>query len=65
MVIDRAESYSFTNAGFMDGTKSVFAESKDVLSLSVVDVIPTGFEIFIMRTSILFLENLVQLSNEL
>jgi hypothetical protein len=63
MVIDRAESYSFTNAGFMDGTKSVFAESKDVLS--VVDVIPTGFEIFIMRTSILFLENLVQLSNEL
>ena len=63
MVIDRAESYSFTNAGFMDGTKSVFAESKDVLS--VVDVIPTGFEIFIMRTSILVLENLVQLSNEL
>jgi len=63
MVIDRAESYSFTNAGFVDGTKSVFAESKDVLS--VVDVIPTGFEIFIMRTSILFLENLVQLSNEL
>ena len=63
MVIDRAESYSFTNAGFVDGTKSVFAESKDVLS--VVDVIPTGFEIFIMRTSILFLENLVQLSNQL
>jgi hypothetical protein len=63
MVIYRAESYSFTNSGFMDGTKSVFAESKDVLS--VVDVIPTGFEIFIMRTSILFLENLVQLSNEL
>ena len=63
MVIDRAVSYSFTNAGFVDGTKSVFAESKDVLS--VVDVIPTGFEIFIMRTSILFLENLVQLSKEL